>query len=139
MLAAIAILGTLLVGIVLAKSRLTGQVARTRQVERAVRLTDALISRWWADPDRGVPVGASGTFGPEGSLTWRTERVANRPIDELGAQVVRVSVRQADTPAGSDASAEPLLAVDLVLREELDDDPNAAARTIDLYGQGGAR
>jgi hypothetical protein len=122
--AAVAILGTVLVGIVLAKARHTRQLARAQRLSAAVRAADELIAAWWTSP-AGVPVGAWGVAGTDGSLAWETRQVPNGPIERLGARVVRVEVREAAPRApGSPAVAqgdsprradEPLVAVELVL------------------------
>ncbi|MGB0766889.1 MAG: type II secretion system protein [Phycisphaeraceae bacterium] len=115
--AAIAILGTLLVGVVLAKSSHTRQLSLAQSKSQAVRLTDALIASWWQTPD-GVPVDESGSFGPGIDLRWQTRVVDNAAIDSLGARVVRVEVIADDPQARLDRDArddEPLLIVDLVV------------------------
>jgi len=89
--AAIAILGTILVGIVLAKSRNTRQLAEARRTAEVVRHADALLADWWAD-EAGVPPDAAGVIDADPTLAWRTRLVANPPIEQLGARVVRVEV-----------------------------------------------
>ena len=114
--AATVVLGTILVGIVLSKSRHTRQLGVAKRQDRAVRAVDEMISGWWASTD-GVPINESGQLGPDATLTWSTRLIENEPLAELGARVLRVDVRQADiqqdgTPSGSD-----LFSVDLVLRD----------------------
>ncbi len=111
-LAAIAILGTILVGVVLAKSRHTRQIERTQRQNAAVRAADELIAGWWAS-SRGVPVGDSGVTASDASLAWKTHVVANREIEDLGARVVRVEIRIVD----GKQEREPLVTVDLVLSD----------------------
>jgi len=89
--AAIAILGTILVGIVLAQSRNTRQLAEARRTAEAVRHADELLADWWAD-EQGVPLNAAGAIDADPTLAWRTRRVANPPIEQLGGRVVRVEV-----------------------------------------------
>jgi len=114
--AAIAILGTLLVGIVLARARHTHQYARAESARVAVDAADRLISRWWLN-GRHVPVGKAGQFEAHPTLRWRTREVDNEKINLLGARVVRVEVLRADAETGSDpqARAEVLFHVDLVM------------------------
>ena len=113
-LAAVAILGTILVGVVMAKSRHMRQMAAIGRQDAAVRAADELIAAWWASP-RGVPVGESGELAGDGSLVWQTRAVANKEIEALGARVVRVEVRS--SLAGTDAQNRPSVAVDLVLAD----------------------
>jgi prepilin-type N-terminal cleavage/methylation domain-containing protein len=107
-LAAVVILGTILVGVVVAKARHTRQLAVAREQTAAVHAVDGLIARWWADTG-SVPVGASGTLGQDASITWQTFLVANPQIAALGARVVRVEVH------GDAAAGKPLFVVDLVV------------------------
>jgi len=135
--AAIAILGSLLVGIVLAKSRHTRQIALSQRTDAAVRAADQLIAGWWADP-LGIPIDKSGRLDAEPTLTWRTRVVENRPINQLAAQVVRVEIYEAAAGETATTAADPLVTVELVLPmpapEEADD-----ARGETGAARGGAR
>lgn len=111
-----AILGTLLVGIVMARARFTRQSADTLRTERAVRATDELIAQWWAGDD-GVPIGQSGEMSAgdgQASFEWQTREVPNTEIEKLGARVVRVEVRPQEIQQ-EDLEEQPLVSVDLVL------------------------
>jgi hypothetical protein len=113
--AAIAILGTILVGVVMAKSGHTHQIALTARENLAVRATDDLISQWWSGAG-GIPIGESGTLGPDESMTWKTSLVDNGPIAGLGARVVRVEIHDVRAKTLQPSAADtPLLAVDLVV------------------------
>ena len=81
--AAIAILGTLLVGVVLAKSRHTRQLQLARAQTYAIEATDALITDWWTNAD-GPPIDQRGAVPGEEGLVWRTRLVHNLPIQSLG-------------------------------------------------------
>ncbi|MFO8014769.1 MAG: type II secretion system protein [Phycisphaerae bacterium] len=111
--AAVAILGVILVGVVLAKSRHTHQMALAERQQVAVRAADALLAEWWKSVD-GVPVGKWGVLEDEPSLVWETRVVANAAIARLGARVIRVEIR-AEEETRDGKSDEPLVAVDLVL------------------------
>ena len=116
--AAIAILGTLLVGIVLASARHTRQIADTRQIDTIVRAADDLLAQWWVDPDE-IPIGQSGVIETSPSLAWRTYLVANSDVEDLGARVLRVEVG----PPGKVGAAlgpndKTIVTVDLVLPQE---------------------
>ena len=119
--AAVAILGVILVGVVLAKSRLTRQVALAERQQVAVRAADALLAEWWKSVD-GVPVGEGGVVEDAPSLVWETRVVPNGPVDRLGARVVRIEIRdvqprktRAERETDDPKADEPLVAVDLVL------------------------
>lgn len=113
--AAIAILGTLLVGVVLAKSRHTRQAVLAQTKMQAVLLTDELIAGWW-DSEEGVPIASEGVLSEAHALRWETRLVSNREISSLGARVVRVAVHGQD-PALQVAEGldQPVLIVDLVV------------------------
>ena len=115
--AAISILGVILVGIVMAKSRHTRQLATAQRQLLAAHLADELIARWWAD-SANVPINQAGVFAADRDLQWRTALVRNEPIDALGAQVVRVEVFDANPAAnGSARSKQQLFVVDLVVHD----------------------
>ncbi|MBS3822134.1 MAG: hypothetical protein KGY81_10275 [Phycisphaerae bacterium] len=119
---AIAILGTLLVGIVLARARHTHQYARAQSTQAAVEAADELLSGWWLD-NRRVPVGESGVFEDHPSLSWRTFEVAKPHVAKLEARVVRLQVRRAPPDAVSESHTEVLFGVDLVMRLPEPDEP----------------
>lgn len=119
-LAAIAILGTVLAGVVLSKSRHTHQLALSRRKNEAVRAADRLIGGWWTGSE-GVPVGKSGPIEADASLTWRTRIVPNDAIARLDARVVRVEILDAGQGENGPAPAAPVVTVDLVLPLEEDD------------------
>lgn len=113
--AAITILGTILVGVVLAKARHTHQIALTQKLTQAVQAADGLIWTWWTS-EQGVPIGREGVAGADGWLTWQTRIVGNPVIEKLGARVVRVEFRES-RPSEKDrrAGSQALTVVDLVL------------------------
>ena len=115
--AALAILGTLLVGIVLAKSRHTHQLVRAKTQSRAVVAVDELITDWWTSLD-GVPIDEQGELLGDTPLRWQTRLVDNDEIAALGARVVRVELFDITntTPRGK-GDADPLVSVDLVVRD----------------------
>ena len=60
-LAALVLLGTILTGLVMAKSHHTRQLARTAERQTGIRLADQLITRWWTSP-QGIPVDQRGAI-----------------------------------------------------------------------------
>lgn len=115
--AALAILGTLLVGIVLAQSRHTNQLVRARAQAQAVEQADQLIAQWWTRP-QGVPIGEEGVFTDAERLRWQTRLVNNKPVQQLGARVVRVEVFDTSgDPQRQAPDGGPLVVVDLVIRD----------------------
>ena len=117
MVAAIVILGTILVGIVLAKARHTRQLALAQQLQVAVRAADDLLAGWWISP-QGVPPQARGQLDTQPAMVWETRVVANPPVQKLGARVVQLQVYlqpRVDDPVGIDTVEKPLVHVELVL------------------------
>lgn len=113
--AAVAILGTILVSVVLAKARHTRQLARAQHTSAAVAAADELITRWWSD-GRRVPIDESGAVADRAGLTWRTRTLDETGASRLGGRVVRVELFAPAEAHGVDPD-EPLLFVDLVLPE----------------------
>ena len=115
MVAAIAILGTVLAGIVLAKSKHTRQLSLSMRKAEAVLLADALIATWWSG-EEGVPVGATGPIEGSETMTWRTQTVPSPSLDGRGARVVRVTITEQPLPVpGAREGDEVLVTVDLVV------------------------
>lgn len=130
--AAIAILGTLLVGVVLAKSRHTRQRVDARRTVQAVQLSDAQLSQWWCSRE-GVPIGESGVLSEDQALHWQTRLVIDSGVMQLGARVVRYEVFVDDGKVGRDPDT-PLIIVDLVVP-----DPAVDAREAEASQEAAAR
>lgn len=133
-MAAIALLGTILVGIVLAKARHTHQLALTQRQEAAVRAADELITQWWTSPE-GVPIDERGRTGTDGSWMWKTRLVENEVVEQLGARVVRVELHESEEDDGTKAPAgEALVAVELVLPPAEEQQQETDSPASGLYG-----
>ena len=129
--AAIAILGTILVGVVVAKSRHTRQLSLTQRHNVAVRAADELITGWWTSPG-GVPTDGSGVVQADASLVWQTRLVENDAMHRLGASVVRVEIHDANSAGPGPPTKKPLVAVELVVPDPARQprpQPDARART----------
>ena len=112
--AAVAILGTILVGVVLAKSRHTHQLALAERKMAAVRAADELIAGWWTGS--GVPIGGSGMVEGYEALFWQTRVVPNEAVGKLGASVLRVELFESGASEAARGNADDtLVTVDLVL------------------------
>lgn len=102
--AAIAILGTVLVGITLSQSRHTRQLAAAKQQSAAAHAADELIADWWTT-DAGVPLEASGVFETDGRrYAWETRLRDNPQLARRGARVVRVTVGPVAHQSGGESS-----------------------------------
>jgi prepilin-type N-terminal cleavage/methylation domain-containing protein len=128
--AAITILGTILAGVVLAKSRHTRQLSLTQRRNVAVRAAGDLITGWWTSPS-GVPTDSSGAVQADPSLVWQTRQVENDQMHRLGAVVVRVEIHDANSVGPRPPTKKPLVAVELVLADpaqQARSHPNAPPR-----------
>jgi prepilin-type N-terminal cleavage/methylation domain-containing protein len=114
--AAIAILGIILVSLTLARSSHQRQISAANCLSEGTRLVDDMISSWWSSP-QGVPVESAGILGLRGEWSWTTHPLDNPAIDNIGARVVRVEAVHAMDPS---QSAKPII-IDLVL-------PNASQK-----------
>jgi len=144
--AALAILGTILVGIVLAQSRHAEQRVTAARKQVAVRAAERMLDTWWTDP-AGVPHDGAGVVEGHPDLRWRIRLVAHDQIEALGGQVVRFTIRDTRIAAenesgwGDDAQSATLVTVDLALPAA---DPRDRAIDIDAlnirdFERGGAR
>lgn len=111
--AALVILGTILVGIVLSRSRHSRQIALSERKMQALRAADGLLSRWWSSPE-GIPLDASGDVESDPSLRWRTEVRARPGLEELDVRVVRLEILETRS-TGRIHSDEVLADVELLL------------------------
>src|SRR5688500_6139833 len=75
----LALLGTLLVAVLLARGRYIRQAAIADRRLQAVAAADALLAQWHQDP-RSLPRAASGDVPGDGQFTWRTRTVSNGSV-----------------------------------------------------------
>ncbi len=124
--AAIAILGTLLVVIVLAKSRHTRQLGQARQVAAAAAAADELIAGWWVRGPQ-IPINDSGRIEGHEHLIWRTHVAGGNALAKLDAEIIRVEIRKDFPGSGPQDSAESLLFnIDLVMPIGMEDEASAS-------------
>lgn len=121
-MAALAILGSLLVAAVMAKSRLHRQWSTAEARLRCVAAADELLATWWQDLER-FPRSAAGPVPTDPQLSWRTRVLDDEPIEGLRCQIVRLEIL--DPRANPQTS--PALALDVLLPKPADhgvDDAN---------------
>lgn len=90
-IASVALMTTLLVGLLTAHSRHIKQIKLADEKQIAIDLADGLVADWFAS-DETLPQNASGAFF-EAGYTWKSVRVAGS-IDnpEWNAAVIQLSV-----------------------------------------------
>ncbi len=117
--AAIAIMGTLLSGMLLAKSRHTRQLALAQRQLVAVELLDNWLAERWVRPEN-LPVNEAGVVAGPDQLRWTTRLIPNEQLAPLSARVLRVEFHDNSDGgphghAASQGSSPPLVSVDLIL------------------------
>ena len=91
-LGGLAILGTLLVALLVARDRHARQWQRAGERVEAARVADDLLTAWWAEPAK-FPRRSAGTVG---EWRWRTDDATDADARRLGLAVVRLRVWPAD-------------------------------------------
>lgn len=91
-LAGLALLGTLLVSILVAKNQYMRQARLANRTVEACTAADALLGTWWEHPET-MPRFGSGDVDGSNTLQWRVDRVSAPEVDErFDADVVRLEV-----------------------------------------------
>lgn len=110
-LAALSLLGSLAVAMVLARGRLVEQHRAAEQKLKAVDAADQLLLQWWSGDSKQIPVNTSGMVEQNPGWTWETEQISDRVLTPYDAQIVRLRILES-------AEAGPpveLTSVDLVM------------------------
>ena len=109
-MAGTALLGTVLVGLLIANARITRASAAARSRITACRIADELLRQWWEDR-ASLPRTSEGDVPERPGWTWRTEVIESPEADKMDAQVVAMEVFAPDAPAQDPSvRAEILLA-----------------------------
>jgi hypothetical protein len=144
-LAGLVVLGTVLTGILLIRSRYTRQLNLAEKRLAAIAQADQLIESWLGGEVNGVPVSGTGALGE--TFVWRTSPA---PFDEaarrLASQIVRLEVLSAADITARRVVPAALVQVDLLVpglrpapvADEPQDEEDAAAtqpttRPAELY------
>ena len=85
------LLGTLLVGILVAHRRHVRQIHRAEVRLAAVEAADALLARWSAEGSWGAAT-SSGGFEDRDDFTWRWTVVTVPQLRQLGAAIGRLEI-----------------------------------------------
>jgi uncharacterized membrane protein len=117
-LAALVLLGSMLVVIVIGRNRLIGQYHAAQRRQAAVQAAERLLADWWKDPTRLLPRSAQGPVDGADHLQWRTQVVPQAAADQLGGQVVRLQmIGQSPQDRRVQAEGLVLLSVDVVVAQ----------------------
>jgi type II secretory pathway pseudopilin PulG len=92
-LAAIMLMGTVLVSVLIASGRQRAQAAGAERRMEACRVADDLLDRWWSDPEGMPPTGQGPVPGRDG-WRWRTQATTDEGARILGARVVALEITE---------------------------------------------
>lgn len=87
----LALLGSLLVSLLLAKVRLSHQRIEAENRLMAIRAADDLLSEWSAQGTR-IPRQSTGRAGPGDQFRWSTHVIRNQRVQDMSLQVVRLEL-----------------------------------------------
>ena len=103
-LAAMAILGAVLAGILTANARMSVQAARASRRVEACRIADELLNAWWPKRDE-LPRSAGGQVKDRPGWTWRTRVVDSKAASDMNAEVVALEIFAPGSNGASGAAA----------------------------------
>ncbi len=109
-IAGLALMGSLVVSLLWARSRFDRGWSDADRRLRAVAAADVLLTAWSERPAEEFPRTAAGTVTDGPTLRWQTHLLANQAVAQLGGKVVRLEI--------TDDRAGVLLAVDVVVPAE---------------------
>ncbi|CAN0317727.1 unnamed protein product, partial [Ectocarpus fasciculatus] len=113
-LAALALLGSLAVAMVLSRARLVEQHQRAEQKLQAVEVANDLQAGWWAEDPNAIPIETSGDIEDNPGWVWETEARKHRELESFAAQVVEVRI----VDRSQSAVGVELPSADLVLPQQ---------------------
>ena len=113
--AAVAILGSSLVALVLTSAKLTVQSRLAQDRITACEIAENQLRTWWPNP-KTLPRNGSGPVAGHKGWTWRTQTTANKQADEMKGQTVVLEIR---SPSARDS--DPSATVEIILPRKTDD------------------
>ena len=109
-LAGLALLASVLAALLVAKGNLARQWEMSRRRCEATQAADALLMRWWQEPELFPQ---SGDGEAPGGWRWHLGAVSNPEAERLGGRVMRLELFESVPPSTAHKSA--LASVDLVI------------------------
>jgi len=116
--AGLALLGTLLTTIVLAKAKYIRQGASANRRMRAVLAADSLLTSWWQDL-ASFPRASTGQINGDQPLIWQTRLMDHETVPGLVADVVRLEIIEGNK---GEKENQTLVTVDVMIPVEMDED-----------------
>jgi hypothetical protein len=109
-LAALALVGTLLVSVIMARAQHVRQLARAQRTLQVTAAVDNLLAGWWPPPPEppeenssskrtqtSIPSYGSGDLPGFDGLQWQTEPLADDSLETFGAWIIRLTVTDTRT------------------------------------------
>ena len=96
-LAGLALLASVLGGILVTKARVSRQARLLDRREESAQSADTLLRGWFAEPG-SIPVTGRGRVPGHADLAWRTSPIRNAQAEALGGMVVRLEITSAPEP-----------------------------------------
>jgi type II secretory pathway pseudopilin PulG len=114
--AGMALMATLLVGILMAYGNHVHQIKRAQRKLEAIALADQLMEGWFSKTNPAVPItSGGGSIGNKkksekvnkgNSLVWRTYEIENRRVsDSLNLKIIRLEVQDSEAKKENDVLA----------------------------------
>ena len=124
-LAALALLGSLAVAMVLSRGRLVDQHDLAEKKLEAVQVANALLVQWWAGDPKHLPVNVSGQIEEHPGWAWETQAIISRELVPFDAHVVRLRILDESTLG----DPVELTSVDVVMPQMLADKPGSGGES----------
>lgn len=126
-LAALLLMGSILVALVTARSRLVNQHAEAVDIQEAVQAADVLLAEWWATEPPTVPMGGRGEVVSHPGWVWTTTEVGGAP-DGLDVSVVRLSIIDERDTTSRQSHARILTEVDVLVPRGRETNANSLSK-----------
>ena len=100
-MAGLAIMGSLAVGLVLSRGKLLEQQQRALQTKQAVQLAGTLLNQWHQDSWAMLPLDTTGDFDDLPHWHWETQTIDSPQLTEFNTQKVRLTIYAPPNPASN--------------------------------------
>ena len=141
-LASLAILSTVLVGLIMAKARHSRQSTEASERIEACHLADQLLQLWWTGPD-GVPTNSSGPIEGKPDWQWQTRTSQGPDLVKTPSSAIPTDPHSDEQPGNLNLQitrlevmskhGEVLASVELLTREKpIEDNEDSTSPLLSL-------
>ncbi len=88
----LAILGTLLASVLVARGKHLTQLHDARRKQAAVTAADSMLSNWFGEPNNSMPREGEGAVEGDQTLRWRSSKSLDSDIKVLNAEIIRLEI-----------------------------------------------